>query len=98
MSAGEQRIGDLVDPALRHLGVRKGVREVQLRDAFAEVVGERMRHLCQAVSLDRGTLCIATVHTGLAHQLQLDSTALIAALNERIGTDAVRRLRFIPRG
>lgn len=96
--SGEQRIGDLVDPALRHLGVRRGVRELQLREAFAAVVGERMAHLCEARSLERGTLCIATVHTALAHQIQLDSPAVIAALNERIGVDAVRRLRFVPRG
>ena len=94
----EERLGELFDPALRRLGVRREVRTIQLREAFAMVVGEQLTGLCQAVSLDRGTLCIATAHTALAHQLQLDSPAVVAALNERIGHPAVRRLRFVPMG
>lgn len=94
----EERLGELFDPALRRLGVRREVRTIQLREAFAMVVGEQLAGLCQAVSLDRGTLCIATAHTALAHQLQLDSPAVVAALNERIGHPAVRRLRFVPMG
>jgi predicted nucleic acid-binding Zn ribbon protein len=95
---GEKRISELLEAALRGLEVRREVREVQLREAFAAVVGPHAAQLCNAVSLERGVLCVATAHTALAHQLQLDSPALIAALNARIGTDAVRRLRFVPRG
>jgi predicted nucleic acid-binding Zn ribbon protein len=95
---GEQRVSDVLDDALRGLEVRHQVREVQLREAFAEVVGAPAAALCHAVSLERGVLCIATAHTALAHQLRLDGPVLIAALNQRIGTNAVQRLRFTPRG
>ena len=90
----EERIGDLFDNALRKLGVRREVRQLQLQEAFAEVVGETLSPLCRAVSLDRGALRIATANSALAHQLQLDAPRLIDALNERIGADAVKRLRF----
>jgi predicted nucleic acid-binding Zn ribbon protein len=92
----ERRLGDLLDSALRGLGagVRRGVREERLREAFAEVVGEQLSSMCEAVSLERGTLLIATAHSALAHQLQLDSVPLIASLNERLGATVVRRLRF----
>lgn len=95
---GEKRVSDLFDEALRGLDVRRQVRELQLRATFAEVVGPHAAPLCEAVSLERGVLCVATAHTALAHQLQLDSPALLHALNQRIGTDAVQRLRFVPRG
>lgn len=94
---GEKRISEVFDSALRGLEVRREVRELQLREIFALVVGPQAARLCNAVSLERGTLCVATVHTGLAHQLQLDSPQLIAELNRRLGADAVRRLRFVPR-
>jgi predicted nucleic acid-binding Zn ribbon protein len=94
----EQRISELVDDALRGLEVRRQVRELQLREAFAEVVGAHAAAHCHAVALERGVLCIATAHTALAHQLRLDGPVLIAALNARIGTNAVHRLRFTPRG
>jgi hypothetical protein len=95
---GEQRVSELIDDALRGLEIRPQVREVQLREAFADVVGTHAAHLSQAVSLERGVLCIATAHSALAHQLRLDGPVLIAALNQRIGANAVQRLRFVPRG
>ena len=92
----ERRVGDLLDSALRHLGagVRRNVRDERVREAFADVVGPQLSRLCEAVSLERGTLLIATAHTALAHQLQLDSAQLIATLNDRLGTPPIRRLSF----
>lgn len=94
-SPAEVRVGDLVDDALRRLGVRRAVREAQLRDLLADVLGPALAPLCASVSLDRGTLSVATTHPALAHQLRLDAPRIVAALNERLGTDAVRRLRLV---
>ncbi len=91
---GSDRVADLIDPALRGLGVRTRVREEQLRTLFAGVVGEALSPMCRAVKLERGALLIATSNTALSHQLQLESQHLIAKLNAALGADAVRRLRF----
>jgi hypothetical protein len=88
------RIGDLLDPALKRLGVRTRVREEQLRTVLADVVGPALAPMCRAIALERGALLIATSNSALAHQLQLESVKLIAALNGALGTEAVRRLRF----
>jgi hypothetical protein len=90
------RLADIVDPALRGLGVRGRVREEQLRATFAGVVGPALAPLCRAVRFERGALVIATANTALAHQLQLESVRIIDALNRRLESDVVRRLRFIP--
>jgi len=92
--ADEQRISDIFEPALRRMGIRRAVREVQLQDAFAEVVGPAVAPLCRAMSLDRGVLLVATAHTALAHQLQLEAPRIIYALNQRVGEGTVKRLRF----
>ncbi len=89
-----ERLADLLDPALRGLGVRGRVREVQVRDVFAEVVGPALAPMCRAVSLERGVLLIGVANTSLSHQLHLDSTRLVSMLNDRLGAAAVRRLRF----
>jgi predicted nucleic acid-binding Zn ribbon protein len=78
------------------MGVRVQVREEQLRAALHEIVGPRLASMCRADRLERGALLIATANTALAHQLQMDSTTLIAALNARVSAPAVKRLRFIP--
>lgn len=92
---GEERIADILDPALRSLGVRSRVREERLRLALADIVGPALAPMCRADRLDeRGVLVIATTNTALAHQLQLESPRLIDACNEALGTVVVRRLRF----
>jgi predicted nucleic acid-binding Zn ribbon protein len=90
----ENRVGDLIDPALRALGVRGRVREEQLRLLLASVVGPAMAAMCRAERLERGSLLIATANTALSHQLQMEAPQLIAALNTALGVDAVKRLRF----
>ena len=90
------RVSDLIDPALRGLGVRVQVREQQLRAALHDIVGPSLARMCRVDRLERGALVVATANTALSHQLQMDSATLIAVLNTRIGATAVKRLRFIP--
>ena len=89
-------ISDLIDPALRKLGVRREVRELQLREHLEQVLGPALGPQCRALRLDRGALIIATPNGATAQQLQLESPRIIAALNERLGANSVRRLRFAP--
>jgi predicted nucleic acid-binding Zn ribbon protein len=92
--ADPQHIAGLLDNALREMGVRRQIRELQLRDAFAAVVGPALAPLCEALSLERGTLLVATRSGALAQQLQLEMPVITAELNRRLGGDQVRRLRF----
>ena len=91
----EERLSDLIDPALRGLGVRGQVREERLRLALADVVGAGLWHH-SAVRSGSTAECslIATANSALAHQLQMDAPRVIDALNRRVGQDLVRRIRF----
>lgn len=80
--------------ALRNLGVTREVEELQLRTAFAEAVGPALAPLCQAISLQRGVLLVATHSGALAQQLQLEMPVIVATLNRRLGGERVKRLRF----
>jgi hypothetical protein len=95
-SAQVDHVADLLDTALRDLGVRHQVRELQLREIFAEVVGPALAPLCEAVKLDRGALVVATRNGALAQQLQLEMPTIVAALNARLGGEHVKRLRYLP--
>ena len=88
------RVGDILDPALRGLGVRGQVRDEQLRVLLSDMLGPALSPMCRAIRLERGALLIATSNSALAHQLQLDSPRLISALNQGLNAQAVRRLRF----
>jgi hypothetical protein len=90
----EERLGQILWPAVRRMGISRKVRDAQLDDVLALVVGPALAPLCRPAGLDRGVLTIATAHGALAHQLQLDAPRMIASLNEHLGGDVVRRLRF----
>lgn len=91
---GEERLADILDPALRGLGVRARVREERLRRVLVDVVGPALAPHCRAERLERGVLLIATANSALAHQLQLESPQLIDACNAALGETVVRRVRF----
>jgi hypothetical protein len=95
-AARVDHIAEVLDGALGGLGVRHQVRELQLRELFAQTVGPALAPLCEAVKLERGALVIATRNGALAHQLQLETPQLVAALNARLGGQHVQRLRFVP--
>jgi predicted nucleic acid-binding Zn ribbon protein len=91
---GPLHIAEMLGTALRRMGVHREVREVQLREAFAEVVGPAVAPLCEALSLQRGTVLVATRNGALAQQLQLEMPTVVRALNARMGGEEVKRLRF----
>jgi predicted nucleic acid-binding Zn ribbon protein len=91
---GPLHIAEMLGSALRRMGVQREVREVQLREAFAEVVGPAVAPLCEALSLQRGTVLVATRNGALAQQLQLEMPTIVRALNARMGGEEVKRLRF----
>ena len=96
MDRVDEKLQDLLAPALRSLGVNGQVRDAQLVDLFAELVGPALSSMCRAERLERDCLVVATSNSALAHQLQLESVALIESINKRLGSTIVRRFRFVP--
>ena len=63
---------------------------MRIRLALSEVLGPELAAACEDLELRGGTVIISTSNPALAHQLRLDSAALLARLN---GLNAGRRLR-----
>ena len=90
----EKQLQEIFNSALRGLGVQQKVTEERIRTFFAEIVGPALAPMCEAVSLERGVLLVATDNGALAQQLHAESVAILNALNERLGAGNVRRMRF----
>ncbi|HZB97843.1 MAG TPA: DUF721 domain-containing protein [Candidatus Sulfotelmatobacter sp.] len=88
------RLDNLLQPTLRRMGVERSVRLARLDHALGEILGEPLAPLCSVIKLKGGTAHIATSHPVLAHQLHLETSRLMEALNERLGEPVVERLRF----
>ena len=87
-------LSDLIEPALKKMGVSGQVRDAQIVDVFAEVVGPALAPMCRALRLERKALVISVANPALAHQLHIEAPRIIAGMNQRLGADLVSRLRF----
>jgi len=87
-------VGDALPKTLTSLGISRRTREAQALWLWPQVVGEHLARETHALKLTGGTLLVTASSPALSHQLHLERSMLIDRLNERIGTRAVREIRF----
>jgi hypothetical protein len=92
--SGIEPISELLAPTLKRMGVHGAVRDVQIGDIFAEVVGVALAPHCRALRVEHGALVVACVNPALAQQLHLEKIRIISQVNLRLGGEAIKRLRF----
>jgi predicted nucleic acid-binding Zn ribbon protein len=85
---------DALSGTLRGLGIARRTREAQALLLWAEVVGGPLAAETEALQLRGSTLWVRTSSAPLAHQLHIEKPRLLQLLNDRIGTTAVRDIRF----
>ena len=72
----------------------KQLAELRVKAVFRTLLGEVLAESCQEVTLQAGTLCVATTNPALAHQLRDDGERLLERLNQEGQLPRrVRRLR-----
>jgi len=92
--SGIEPISDLLTPTLKRMGIQAAVRDVQIGDVFAEVVGSALAPHCHALRVEHGALVVACVNPALAQQLHLEKARILSEVNLRLGGEVVKRLRF----
>lgn len=65
-----------------------------MADVFAEVVGPALAPHCKALRITRGVLVVDCANPALAQQLHLESERIIPAINEAMGSELVKKMRF----
>lgn len=90
-------LDSLLNPALTRMGVRQKVTDERLRIVVQEILGPAIAPMCDAVTIERRTVVMATSHPAVSHQLQMDMPRIVELINERMGFDCADRIRFVPR-
>lgn len=80
---------------LRRMGATGKVRQVRIEAAFAKVCGDYIRPHVRVCSVERSVLVLACAHPAIAHQLQIESAAILDGINAEVGGTALTRLRFV---
>jgi hypothetical protein len=89
-----ESIKDLLDKALRKLGISKKVKKAQLLDTWSKVIGRDIKEHTEAKYFDRGTLFINVDDSSWAHQLLFMKQNLIKKINKKLDEELVTEIRF----
>ncbi|MGH7691847.1 MAG: DUF721 domain-containing protein [Candidatus Dormibacteria bacterium] len=81
---------------LRRLGGTRQVRQARAEVAFAGACGEYIRPHVRVVAVEGSVLVLACAHPAIAHQLQIESAAILEAISQEVGGRPLVRLRFVP--
>jgi Dna[CI] antecedent, DciA len=87
------KLGNILPRILRRQPGGARLLGTQVAVAFRVLLGPDVARLCDEVELRAGTLLVTTSSPALAHQLRLDSEAIIARLNRPELGRKVRSLR-----
>lgn len=88
-------VRDILPGTLRALGIARRTREAQALLLWRDVVGPELAAETQALHLRGTTLWVRASSAALAHQLHIEKSQLVVRLNQRIGSAAIRDIRFL---
>jgi hypothetical protein len=86
------KLGNILPRVLRRQPGGARLLGTQVASAFRVVIGSEPARLCDEIELHSGTLVVTTSSPALAHQLRLDSEAILSRLN---GLQLGRKVRAI---
>ncbi len=86
------KLGNILPRVLRRQPGGARLLGTQVASAFRGVIGAEPASLCDEIELHSGTLVVTTSSPALAHQLRLDSEAILGRLN---GLQLGRKVRAI---
>ena len=91
------RLGDLLSDAFQALVGTRRARQGRVLDAWPEVVGPvRARH-ARAAGIRGSALVVITDLPAVSHEIRLQRTALVEALNRRVGAKAIEDIQVLVR-
>lgn len=88
----KQSLGDALRDFLKQRGLQKGIDQVNIAEAWNEVLGPGVAGYTLRVQLRGATLYVSLGSSVLREELSLGSSRIISMLNERMGREVVEKL------
>lgn len=89
-----RRLDALLGETLRRSPLRRGLREQEVLQEWSKIVGPGVADHSRAIALQDGVLLVQVESSVWAQELSLLKPRIQQALNERLGADAVKDVRF----
>lgn len=87
-----QTISDVLKEFVDTNNLQTGLDKVNVRDVWAEMMGNGVSNYTTAIQLERDTLYVQLKSSALREELSYGKDKIIAILNEKLGKDVIKKL------
>ena len=87
-------IGDAIRNAVEKLGLTTKFQEQRAMSLWPQIAGEQIASVTEAYSIHHGELLVSVQHATWRHHLMLQRENFRQQLNDVLGSDVVRLIRF----
>mgnify|MGYP001338407804 CR=1 FL=1 len=84
-----------IKTAINKAGIENALKQESAVFLWKEVVGRKVAKAAKAEKVDRGTLIVKTDSAVWRQELQMQKEQLIEKINKKIGSEAIKEIRFI---
>ena len=85
-------MGEALDAFIQKNKLQKGMDKVQVREAWANLMGNGVNNYTTSVELQRDTLFVSLSSSVLREELSHGKSKIITLLNEELGKDLIRKI------
>lgn len=90
-----ERLKKAIESAINKAGIEKALKQESAVFLWQEVVGRTVSKAAKAEKVDRGILIVKTDSSVWRQELQMQKEQLIEKINKKIGSEAIKEIRFI---
>lgn len=85
-------MGEALQEFIKENHLQKGMNKVEVREAWANLMGNGVNNYTTAVELRGDTLFVSLSSSVLREELNLGKSKILIMLNEELGKDLVKKL------
>ncbi len=90
----EMKLGDAIRVYLKAMGLDKKLKERQLINSWEEILGKSVASVTVDLKIYNQVLFVSLNSSIVRHQLQMMKTALVEALNNKVGEKIITNIVF----
>lgn len=90
-----QSIGDVLRAAFQENDMQGRLDECRANTLWSDVVGEFIAASCRRPFTQKGVMTVGVANAALRHELSMNRSGLIRAINALIGKETITEIRFI---
>ena len=90
-----EQLKKVLKKAINESGFKKAIDQEEAVFIWGEVVGKNISAVTKAAGVDKGTLIIKTESATWRQELHMQKKEIINKINKKIGSIAIKEIRFI---